>query len=202
MSAAADCGLIVFLRLPEKGKVKTRIASSLGQDAALVIYKEMTDITLQMVSNLAMQVYLFYEGGLPDLSNRKPSFQYLSQPPGNLGEKMHHAFEITLQKHKKAIIIGSDCPALTVADVNEGNSKLDTTDIVIGPSADGGYYLLGCKEVIPPLFKNIHWSSSSVLDDTIDIIKSQHRNYYLLRTLNDIDVEADWVSFKKSQPGG
>lgn len=202
MATASDCGLIVFLRLPEKGNVKTRIAASLGEDAALAIYEEMSAITLAMVSGLNIQCYLFYEGGLPDTAVRIPSLHYLSQSNGTLGEKMLHAFRIVLQEHKKAIIIGSDCPAVTAEDINEGFSKLDTYDVIIGPSVDGGYYLLGLKDIIPSIFKNIPWSTSTVFNDTIDITKRQRLNYYLLRTLTDIDVADDWVSFKKSQSSG
>jgi len=199
MDGNPDCGLIVFLRFPEKGKVKTRIASSLGEDAALAIYKELTDITLGLVSDLNAQVYLFYEGGMPEKSQRNPSFQYLDQAHGNLGDKMLDAFDVVLQKHAKVIIIGSDCPQLSTPDIHEGFLMLDAYDVVIGPGEDGGYYLLGCREIIHNMFKDIAWSTSSVLEKTIRIIEGYGKKYFLLRTLNDIDEEKDWASFKKAQ---
>ncbi len=197
--STGDCGLIVFLRLPEIGKVKTRIASILGPEAALAIYTELTDITLDLASKLNMPSYLFYDGGLPPYLEMKPSFHYLPQIHGDLGEKMLDAIQYVLDKHSKAIIIGSDCPSLSLEDIVEASHQLDTNDIVIGPSEDGGYYLLACKELIPSLFKNMIWSTSSVFDETIHRIARQRMSYHLLRKLHDIDEAEGWTHFLKSK---
>ena len=190
-----DCGLIIFLRLPEKGKVKSRLAQTAGQDKALMIYKALSGITLRLASILSFPVYLFYEGGLPDASVSNPSFQYKMQGPGDLGEKMMDAMQQVLQLHPKVIIIGSDCPDISVTDIYHSSELLDRFDVVIGPSKDGGYYLLGGKEIIPSVFKSMEWSTTSVLNETITRIRDQGKTYSLLRELQDIDTEEDWNQY-------
>ncbi len=194
-SSVVDCGLIIFLRFPEWGKVKTRLAETLGHDKALMIYQELSDITLLLAAKLRITTYLFYEGGLPDDKERNPSFNYLAQVEGALGEKIIHALNDVFQRHQKIIIIGSDCPGISPSDIIQSVELLDHHDIVIGPSTDGGYYLLGCKEIIPAIFKSIDWSTSSVLRQTITGLEKQGKTFSLLRTLADIDTEEDWVRY-------
>jgi len=194
-STAADYGLIIFLRFPEWGKVKTRLAETLGHDRTLTIYKELSDITLQLAARLSISTYLFYEGGLPHDKERHPSFNYLAQVEGDLGEKIIQALNYVFHRHQKVIIIGSDCPEISTTDINQSFELLDKYDVVIGPSTDGGYYLLGCKEIIPAIFKSIDWSTSSVLSKTITKLEKQCKSFYLLRTLTDIDTEEDWIRY-------
>lgn len=194
----ADCGCIVFLRAPISGTVKTRIATTLGDEKALAIYGELVSITLRLASSLNMPVYLFYEGGLP--SDRDPVFQYMEQAEGDLGKKMESAINFILQKHKKALIIGSDCPEITRKDINEACQYLNKYDFVLGPAEDGGFYLMGCKKLIPSLFENIPWSTSLVMDQIKERIINSRKSFYLLRTLPDIDTEADWIRYHASHP--
>lgn len=199
MSISTECGLIIFLRLPEFGKVKTRIASTLGDEVALEVYKELTTLTLNLASSLVIPVYLFYEGGLPQPAEQISTFEYVHQTSGNLGNKMRHAFEIVLQKHKKAVIIGSDCPDLAKDDIMSAFDQLDRHDLVIGPSEDGGYYLLGCKTLAPFLFTDLPWSSSLLFNETIARIESHQMSCHVLRQLYDIDEEAEWTRFRNSR---
>ena len=112
---------------------------------------------------------------------------------------MHNAFEhIFLNKYKKVIIIGSDCFDLSSAIIEEAYLLLEDSDIVIGPAKDGGYYLLGMKSPHSCLFKNISWSTSQVLKQTLSICESHHLSYSLLPTLTDIDVEND-LSFEQKE---
>src|SRR4030095_16841666 len=194
MSSAPDCGLIIFLRFPERGKVKTRLAETAGDDTALKVYQELSAITLHLAASLFIPTYLFYENRLPD--ELIPSFHYLQQIEGDLGEKIVAAFDNVLQLHQKAIIIGSDCPEITPADILHAIHLLDRNEIVIGPTVDGGYYLLGCKEKVPALFESIEWSTSVVFQQTIEKIEEQGFTYSLLRTLSDIDTEDDWIRYK------
>src|SRR5688500_7324751 len=162
MSTAGEAGLIIFLRNPQPGKVKTRLAATLGPEQALAIYKELTRMTLHLASQVSIPVYLFYEGGIPSMESEIASWQCLEQDEGDLGQKISAAFEYVFQSHHKAIIIGSDCPFLTVYDIHHTIDLLDTHEIVIGPSEDGGYYLLGCRELNPELYRDIQWGTSSV----------------------------------------
>jgi rSAM/selenodomain-associated transferase 1 len=194
-SSAGNCGLIIFLRFPEVGKVKSRLAETLGHETAFKIYLELSEITLQLAKSVTIPVYLFYTGGLPDFKDRYPTFHYLQQAEGDLGEKMMDAFQYVLDRHHKAIIIGSDCPYISNTDLFLAIELQDTHDVVLGPSTDGGYYLLGCKKMHPLLFDSIAWSTSSVLDQTIEKIKQSGLSYSLLQTLSDIDTEEDWVRY-------
>ena len=191
-SSSPDCGLIIFLRSPELGKVKTRIAETLGDEEALRIYKQLSDQTLQMAAGLAISVYLFYEGGIPGENDRLPSFHYLPQTKGDLGEKITQALEFTFQRHQSAIIVGSDCPFLSGSDIFQTISLLETNEVVIGPASDGGYFLMGCSKFLPYLFTSIDWGTPAVFLQTLQKIKEQGHSYSLLRTLDDIDTAEDW----------
>lgn len=196
--SSADCGLIVFLRLPEKGKVKTRLAKSLGDDEALSIYNELSEASIFLAARSRLPCYLFYEGGLPLEESRHKTFKYLPQIPGaDLGKKILASINAVLQWHSMVIIIGSDCPYLTVADLEEATLKLESFDFVIGPSEDGGYYLLGCKEVLPSLFDDIAWSTPFVLEETLLRLRTLRKKVHLLRPLNDIDNVEDWYRYRK-----
>ena len=191
-------GLIVFLRYPESGKVKTRLAKTLGEKEALLIYEELTAITLSVASHFSHTCYLFYEGGVPDDNRKKDNFEYHLQSTGDLGAKILDAIEYVLASHSKAIIIGSDSPALSKEIIDRAADQLDKYDIVIGPSHDGGYYLFGCKELMPSLFENVPWSTSTVMNETISSIQKLGKTFTLLETLTDIDEAEDWISYKKT----
>lgn len=190
-------GLIVFLRYPELGKVKTRLAKTLGPEEALLIYDELTAMTLSVASHYSHACYLFYDGGIPADDKRKKDFQYHLQATGDLGAKMVDAIRYVLTRHSKVIIIGSDTPALSKEIIDEALSQLALYDIVIGPSDDGGYYLLGCKEMMPSLFDNVPWSTPLVKNETINRIQRLDKTFTLLETLIDIDEAEDWISYKK-----
>lgn len=193
-----DGGLIVFLRLPQLGKVKTRIAATTGHGVAFSIYNELISLTLAAAAGSGFSIYLFYEGGLPSKEERDPYFAYHLQSTGSLGLKMAEAISYVLQSHTKAVIIGSDCPLLSSSILKESFKELDTHDVVLGPAMDGGYYLLGCKNLYSSIFENIQWSTPFVLEQTIENIKTASLTYSLLAPLTDIDTEEDWIRYKDS----
>jgi rSAM/selenodomain-associated transferase 1 len=193
-----DGGLIVFLRFPQLGKVKTRLASTLGHEVALSIYKDLLSLTLTAAADSGSAVYLFSEGGLPSYEERFPTFSYHLQSTGNLGLKMADAIAYVLQFHSKAVVIGSDCPSLSASILRESFTILDTYDIVLGPAMDGGYYLLGCKKLYETIFDDIQWSTPHVLAQTIEKIIAANLTYCLLTPLSDIDTEEDWNRYKDS----
>lgn len=193
----AENALGVFARLPEKGKVKTRLASTMGDEKALAVYTSLLSHTLLTVAQIHAPVTLFYEGGLPALKDRNPAFEYCPQVSGTLTEKLSHAFEVLLAKAGKAVIIGSDCPEISSRILEESFSILNDYDIVLGPATDGGFYLLGCKHIAPQLFDQIEWSSSKVLAQILRNMDDSALSYNLLETLSDIDTEEDWQAFRK-----
>jgi rSAM/selenodomain-associated transferase 1 len=195
VSVPSDDALIIFLRLPEKGKVKTRLAATVGEEMALHIYKHLVSCVMELASSSGKKVYLFFKDALPPESDRDKRFSYHIQSEGNLGMKMANALSYVLNHHDKAVVIGSDCPELSLSMLEKSYSLLEDNTIVIGPAQDGGYYLLGCKKAYPSLFEDISWSTSSVLRQTIEKIKEENLSYLLLDTLSDIDSEEDWKRY-------
>lgn len=206
-----DNALIIFIKNPIKGKVKTRIARTAGDDRALAIYLELSKITQENVLLLrGVKIYLFYSDFIAtddDWSNT--DFDKQVQVGKDLGERMSNAFDFVLKKHKYACIIGSDCPTLSVQIMQHAFAELSTYNYVLGPSTDGGYYLLGIKgdtkdvlkstESLHDLFENMIWSTNQVLPETLKRIAKNHSTVFLLSELTDIDEEEDWLIFQKNR---
>lgn len=137
--------LIIFIKNPQLGKVKTRLAKTVGDEKALEIYLELSKITRENCQILrGVQSYVFYS----DFINKNDEwsndiFEKAMQSGDDLGDRMLNAFTFILQNHSKACIIGSDCPTLSAAILEAAFETLDNHDFVVGPSTDGGYYLLG-----------------------------------------------------------
>jgi rSAM/selenodomain-associated transferase 1 len=185
--------LLIFIKNPERGKVKTRLAATVGDERALRIYRALLKYTRNLALEVASERYLFYSRFIEEndeWSSRQ--FHKKLQEGEDLGERMYRAFAVTLGRHGKAVIIGSDCPTLTPAIVEEAFRRLDDHDYVIGPARDGGYYLLGMRELRPELFRDIPWSTDQVRSLTIDRIKERGQTYFLLPELSDIDRAEDW----------
>ena len=185
--------LIVFVRTPELGKVKTRLAKTMGEEEALEVYKYLLNHTKDVVNKLEIPVFIYYAGLMKsqDIWNTQ-NFKKRLQSEGDLGHRMMDAFtEVFAHGYAKVMIIGSDCYELTSEIIIQGINTLEYNDIVIGPAADGGYYLLGMKKVISDLFINISWSTKHVLNETIGVAQNLHLTYELLPVLNDVDEEKD-----------
>ncbi len=185
--------LIIFVRNPVLGKVKTRIAKDLGDFAALEIYKRLLNHTYSITKYLAVDRYVFYA----DFINhndlwKNPDYKKELQTGSDLGERMKNAFDLLLKKsYSRIAIIGSDCFDLTESIINEAMEALEKKQVVIGPSLDGGYYLLGMNTFIQQLFENKNWSTESVYYDTIRDLSNLKYPYHLLPRLSDVDNVED-----------
>lgn len=205
----ATNALIIFIKNPALGKVKTRLAKTVGDEKALDIYLQLLAITRRNATILSenktknnIQAYVFYSDYInPDDEWSNNIFEKHLQSGEDLGTRMYRAFAEILPHHAKTCIIGSDCPTLSVNILNMAFERLDNHDFVIGPSTDGGYYLLGIKsnQSPPPqyVFNNIEWSTESVLSETLNRIEKHHKAVYQLPILTDIDEEKDWLAFTK-----
>lgn len=199
--------LMIFVKNPVKGKVKTRLAEEAGPEKALAIYEALLHYTKDITQSLTYSKKVYYSDFMPahDLWDRKV-YEKALQPDGDLGDKMGTCFCENLQIHQKVVIIGSDCPELETQHLEEAFEQLDDYDAVIGPAKDGGYYLLGLKTWLPDLFDNKSWSSSQVFEETVNTLKANGFTYYTLPTLNDIDTYEDlkispWFrEHQKAQP--
>ena len=190
--------LLIFVKNSISGKVKTRLAQSLGNEAALDIYEKLLAHTRQVTQAFPCQKVVFYSDFIPP-ENSWPEAHFAAkvQQGADLGERMAHAFQSAFTaEHQPVIIIGSDCPGLTTELLQTALQQLQTHDSVVGPAADGGYYLLAMHELLPEVFENKQWSTDTVLSETLaDIMKSE-KTVYLLPELTDIDTAADWEKCK------
>lgn len=196
MNSSDQPALLIFIKNPEKGKVKTRLARTVGNEQALEIYKALMAHTRSLAIEVEARRYLFYSQFVDqadDWSN--DLFAKGLQSEGDLGIKMSMAFQMVLAKHSKAIIIGSDCASLSAATVEEAILALDTSDFVVGPALDGGYYLLGMRKFEATLFQNMPWSTDQVAQITLDRIRVLGKSYHTLPALSDIDFEEDWKKY-------
>ena len=190
--------IIIFIKNPVLGKVKTRLAATVGDEKALEIYQRLLDVTRKTVTKVNAKYHLFYSDviDMDDDWDIQDFDKYLQQ--GNdLGERMSAAFRNIFSQNdssalQKVVIIGSDCPALTSDILEMAFTILGDSDVVVGPTFDGGYYLLGMKEYHPALFENISWSTDAVYQETNDRSRELQLNIADLPTLSDIDNEADW----------
>ena len=114
------------------------------------------------------------------------------QGRGNLGERMQKAFEEAFNMgYERVLLVGSDCPGISVDTFEEAFEILANEDIVLGPATDGGYYLIGFRDQSRPIFKHIGWGTEKVLSETLDQIKAQQLTVGLLEELHDIDRPED-----------
>ena len=185
--------LLIFIRNPQLGKVKTRLARTVGDVEALRIYNLLLDRTRRAAQGVAARRWLFYTDFIPSADNWPESdFQKKIQHPGDLGERMESAFrEAFLAGAHKALIIGSDCPELSGALLQQAFDALDHADFVIGPTPDGGYYLLGMKQLESSVFQDIEWSTETVRSKTQEKINAAGLTCAELPVLADLDTEED-----------
>jgi rSAM/selenodomain-associated transferase 1 len=185
--------LIIFYRNPELGKVKSRLAATVGEERALAIYLLMATHARNISLSIPMDKIVYYSAFIDSEDNwLNRDFQKRLQHGSDLGEKMKNAFEESFNSgYESVCIIGTDCLQLTEDILIMAFDTLKQHDAVVGPAADGGYYLLGMNRFVPELFNNKTWSTSSVCGDTIQDLKSLHCSYYLLPTLHDVDQESD-----------
>jgi rSAM/selenodomain-associated transferase 1 len=181
--------LCIFAKYPELGKVKTRLAKDIGDEKALKVYKSiLTDLVKDHKDN-GYDLYIAFTP-IEKEKDFKKLFEnpdFFPQKGKNLGKKMHNAFRFLLNNHKKVIIIGSDMPDLTSKAVKNSFKLVDRKDIILGPSFDGGYYLIGMKKSYN-IFSNIEWSTSLVLTKTLELIKNKNLSFSLLEKKHDIDT--------------
>lgn len=196
--------VIVFARLPQKGKVKTRLAKTLGEDFALGFYKICAEYVLnecRKISSSQTSIYIFHPDENDVILIKKwagNDFRFLPQRGNDIGQKMLNAFKEVFNKGvKRAILIGTDIPAISSSIISEAFTLLNQNEVVIGPAEDGGYYLLGMKKIYEFMFEKIEWGSDKVLASTLDILVNNNIKREIVTELIDIDNEENlkkWMS--------
>jgi rSAM/selenodomain-associated transferase 2/rSAM/selenodomain-associated transferase 1 len=189
--------LIVFARLPLPGKVKTRLARDVGDEPAAEFYKICAEHVFRESDKVSGRVerYLFYSD--PEDSREMqqwggPRFNYVAQVGSDLGRRLEHAFSTVLEHGaQKAIVLATDVPDISADIIDEAFRGLDSSDAVLGPCPDGGYYLLGMRRLYKELFTNMPWSTNQVLDKTSDVMRKLGLTVRWLPALADIDTGED-----------
>ena len=185
--------LIIFVKNPELGKVKTRLAATVGNEVALAIYYQLLRKTREATGFVATDKVVYYSEYIDhDDLWENDRYAKARQQGDDLGERMSNAFTKAFEEgYEKVCIIGSDCMDISCSLIREAFQKLENADAVVGPSQDGGYYLLGMSRYIPELFENKAWSTDEVFISTLDDLNDLGLEHRELPVLNDVDTEKD-----------
>jgi rSAM/selenodomain-associated transferase 1 len=183
--------LLVFTRNPTLGKVKTRLAKTVGDKTALEIYTFLLEKTRDIAAKVTADKAVYYSVKIRENDIWDATiFQKHQQVGEDLGIRMLHAFKNGFETgYEKVLIIGSDLYDLTADTIANAFLALDKNDLVIGPAEDGGYYLLGMNSLEEKVFKNKDWGTATVRKDTLEDLKD--KKVFLLAPLNDVDVFED-----------
>lgn len=183
--------LIVFAKEPAPGTVKTRLRRCFSDRALVRLYKAFVKDTLAIAKGARnTKKYLaFSSAGAPRfLRSVSDGFELIEQKGRALGDRMHNAFTYAREnKSEKTVIIGTDSPTLPARVIAKAFRALNRKDIILGPSVDGGYYLIGMKEPHPEIFKGVRWSSASVLKRTLANARTLGASTSLLEQWYDVD---------------
>lgn len=195
------CAIIIFAKAPVPGQVKTRLQPHLSAEECADLYSSFILDTIDVARGVEGAAVIL--ACFPDIEH--PFFQKVSndfgiplirQSDDDLGVKMDNAIKDALTAgYEKVIILGSDSPDLPASYIQEGLKALDTKDMVIGPSADGGYYLIGGRRMLP-VFHNIPWSSSAVFELTLEVALKHGISFFVLPEWYDIDTWEDLQRFR------
>ena len=196
-----DSKIIIFCKAPIPGTVKTRLLSVLSEEQASELHIKLATETInQAIKSQLCPVEIWSS---PDTHH--PFFQMFNidlkkQKGNNLGERMHHALQTTLEQSSSAILIGTDSPSMTINDLDQAIDKLEQgSDVVIAPAEDGGYTLIGMRNVCRSIFKNIDWGTSKVFDQTITEINKLDLRLNELTMQWDVDRPEDLQRYVDSQ---
>ena len=194
--------LIIFLKAPRLGEVKTRLAVGLGPTGALHAYERLVETLLENLVTLEPVELRFTPDDAADEVGRwlRSGWTSRAQGYGDLGKRLCRAFREAFESDaSRVVVIGSDCPDVTPGDIEATWAALATHDVVLGPAADGGYWLVGLRAPQKHIFETISWSTSSVLAETLERCKRGGLNVHRLRELRDVDTPEDWGRFLQTR---
>jgi len=202
MSTSTGDRLIVFVKAPRLGMVKTRIAKTEGDESALMIYRVLVETVLNHLTSFPhVELRFTPDDAANEIERwRQPGWLLHPQGTGDLGARMERAFAQSFSAGARhVVIIGSDCPHATGNDVQAAFAALSQNDLVLGPATDGGYWLIGLSRPQPSLFTEMTWSTDTVLTATMAHARTAGLRVHLLRELADVDTAEDWHQFQNSK---
>lgn len=189
---------MIFVKAPRPGQVKTRLAAALGDRAAAEAYVTLVNRLVCELKPLQNVHICFTPDDAFDEVQQwlQPGWSAKSQGTGNLGDRLSAAFTGAFADGAdRVVVIGSDCPSVQPSDIESAWNRLESTDLILGPATDGGYWLVGLRQFHRDLFTGIPWSTGAVLTDTLQRASELGLSTALLRTLSDIDTAEDWFRF-------
>ena len=188
----------LFAKFWEPGRVKTRLAATLGNQLACELYEIFLFHLLDSIAPVSDHTTVVFSPPDREADFRAAiALNWMLEPQseGDLGDRMRNFFAgqfssaSSAQRKTKVVVIGADCPQLSVTEIQTAFDELDKNDVVIGPSTDGGYYLLGMQGSLAEVFDDIDWSTSKVLPQTTQRLDQQNKSYALLSAKTDVDDE-------------
>ncbi len=189
--------LLVFLRAPEKGRVKTRLARDIGDAKALALYKTLVDFTLTAALAGFRETWIcYFPGDKKDLVTDwlGGEYTFLPQSGRDLGRRMANAMAAAFdQGADRVVLVGTDIPQIRAAHIDQAFGALEKKDVVLGPSEDGGYWLVGCRPAgfLPAIFQAKDWGSDSVFSSTVEDCCLAGLTWEKLAVLRDVDTIED-----------
>ena len=196
--------LLIFIKNPELGKAKTRLAAEVGDERALLMYRQLLAYTREQTAALTGVSRHLYYSSFVDQNDEWPGRQFLKfvQRGDDLGDRMLGAFDHAFARgHTGVVIIGSDCPGVTTELLERAFVALKTADVVLGPATDGGYYLLGLRRPQPTLLTDMEWSTAEVAEQTRARARVRGLRVEELEMLSDVDYLGDWEGYGWGVPG-
>jgi rSAM/selenodomain-associated transferase 1 len=191
--------LLVFLKHPEPGRVKTRLARMMGVERAAALYGQWIGTVLDRFQPLrpAVRVVGYFDGAGAEAFWPWHSLadEWWPQPAGDLGDRLTAGFAKALESGRPALAVGTDCLEITPELVNDAVEHLAQHDVVFGPSWDGGYYLIGTTAARAGLFQSVRWSTEFTLADHLDRCREADWSVAFLPKLHDIDTWDDWQAY-------
>ncbi len=202
--------LLLFLKFPTPGRVKTRLAAGIGPEAAADVYRLLVARVLANLAGVEADVRVLFDP--PDTREATlnwirpqlpladfPAVEFLAQAEGDLGHRLARGFSDAFKAgYTQVAAIGSDCITLTAEILGKAWVSLESTDTVFGPTQDGGYYLVGTRSFQPALFRGIPWSSETTLSATLTAATDAGLTATMLTRLSDIDTFDDWQTARKT----
>jgi hypothetical protein len=194
--------LIIFVKYPQSGSVKRRLAKDIGRKNATVLYRLFVEGILKRTKDRRFERIIFFTPSQREREIRKwlgDNLEFYPQKGKNLGKRLSYAFQTVFKKRgaRRAIVIGTDSPLIDKSLICKGFEKLKNNQCVIGPSRDGGYYLLGLSKFKRKIFQNIDWGTNRVFKQTLNTIKNSKLKFSLLEVGFDIDTKEDLVLLKE-----
>ncbi|MGP4844361.1 TIGR04282 family arsenosugar biosynthesis glycosyltransferase [Marinobacter sp. 1Y8] len=196
--------LIQFAKWPEPGRVKTRLAVALGDEGAMQAHIQLTCAVLANLAATDIPVSFWWDRAAP--ASTKPAGPILDrlrnaevpehiQNGHSLGDRMRNAIEESLASAREVMIVGSDCPSVDPAHIQSAFGLLANADVVLGPSDDGGFVLIGARRSLPQTLADVEWGTPMALEQTMEKLKAAGYSVVLAEPRWDVDEPDDWARF-------